>query len=358
MATRGFDVMLTKHIECSGLLFRVIETIPLIGSTPNHSPFVSTTKVEKYFVIQQEFLTMHCIKRCFDKIMHVLTDVLDEKFPLNGNIHRPGPKPLFSDINVIALSITAECLGIDSELNLFKKIETDYVTQFPNIISRRQYNDRRKSLFPWQEIIRAKMADKLNEIMEVFAIDSMPIEICKLSRMDRNKIGQDREYTAPDKGYCASQDRWYYGYKLHAACAPNGVIKSFDLSKASIHDVNFLKDVSHVFRECIITGDRGYINKEIKDDLWKKKGICMEVPARSNQKDKPKVLYVLKRIRKRIETVFSQLCDQFNIQRNYAKSFRGLKTRILAKVSGMTVLQYYNFINGRPIGKIKSALGV
>lgn len=29
--------------------------------------------------------------------------------------------------------------------------------------------------------------------------------------------------------------------------------------------------------------------------------------------------------RKRIETLFSQLCDQFKVRNNYAKTFEGLK---------------------------------
>ena len=50
----------------------------------------------------------------------------------------------------------------------------------------------------------------------------------------------------------------------------------------------------------------------------------------------------LKKSRKRIETLFSQLCDQFMIRRNYAKSFQGFKTRILAKITALTLVQYIN----------------
>lgn len=300
---------------------------------------------------------MHCIKTCFGKIMRVLKEILGEDLPVTGNLLRPGPKPKFTDIDVICLSLTAECLSIDSELYLFNKLKTDYPKDFPCLISRRQYNDRRKSLFPWQELVRSKIAQVLNEITEVFAIDSMPLEICKMARMQRNKMGKEHEYTAPDRGYCASQGKWFYGYKLHCACSPSGVIESLDLSRASVHDIHYLKDVSNTFKDCIIVGDKGYINKEIKKQLFEDNNVCLEVPTRNNQKIKKPLLYVLKRIRKRIETVFSQLCDQFMMQRNYAKSFRGFKTRILAKISGMTILQFINkFINDRPVGQVKYAL--
>ena len=60
--------------------------------------------------------------------------------------------------------------------------------------------------------------------------------------------------------------------------------------------------------------------------------------------------------RKRIETLFSQLTDQFLVIRNYAKITNGLFARIIGKISTLTILQYVNFINNRPIGRIKYAL--
>ncbi|WP_028787529.1 IS982 family transposase [Terrimonas ferruginea] len=300
---------------------------------------------------------MHCIKTNFDKILAILKDVLGCELPACGSLRRPGPVPKFSDMEVVALSLTAECMGIDSESYLFSKIETTYQDDFPNMISRRQFNDRRKSLFHWQEKIRKCLSSILNAATEVFAIDSMPVEICKMSRKDRNKMGKEHEYTSPDKGYCASQNKWFYGYKLHCTCSPNGVIETLDIGKASVHDIHYLKDVRNHFKNCLIIGDKGYLNKTVKGQLFVEKGICLETANRNNQVEKKPMLYVLKKIRKRIETVFSQLCDQFMIQRNYAKSFSGFRTRVLSKVSAMTCLQYLNkFIKNQPVGRIKYAL--
>ncbi|MCD6012787.1 MAG: family transposase [Flavipsychrobacter sp.] len=300
---------------------------------------------------------MYSIKAAFDKILPIIKETLGTQCPETGNFLRPGLKPRFTDIEVIALSITAECLSIDSENRLFTILHTEYKNDFPNLLSRRQYNDRRKSLFNYQTVVRQAMADRLNDITEVYAIDSMPLEICKLARMERSKIGKEMEYTAPDKGYCRAQNKWYYGYKMHCVCAPNGVIQLMDIGKASIHDIYFLKDVGNALSNCIVVGDKGYINQSIKDNLWSTRKICLETPLRNNQKNAIAAPYVLKRIRKRIETIFSQLCDQFMMQRNYAKSFFGYRSRILAKVSGMTALQYINrFVTGKPVGCLKYAL--
>lgn len=300
---------------------------------------------------------MHNIKTNFDKILVVVKDILKDGINESGNYLRRGTKPKFSDIEVIALSLTAECLSIDSENHLFSKLNKEYASEFKNMISRRQYNDRRKLLFSKTEQVRKLMAARLNRQADIFAIDSMPLEICKLSREKRNKMGKESLRHCPDKGYCASQKKYFYGYKLHSVCSAAGVIESLDLTKASVHDVHYLKDVKELFQNCIITGDKGYIGRQHQITLFETAGIQLEVPLRSNQKEQKPVIRILKKVRKRIETVFSQLCDQFMIQRNYAKSFTGFKSRILAKITGFTILQFLNkFINNQPVGRVKHAL--
>jgi hypothetical protein len=58
----------------------------------------------------------------------------------------------------------------------------------------------------------------------------------------------------------------------------------------------------------------------------------------------------------RIETLFSQLDDQFMLARNYAKDTQGVFTRGLSKITAVTALQYRNKIKHRPIGQLKYAL--
>lgn len=68
-------------------------------------------------------------------------NLVDER----GNMPRRGVVPRFSDLEVIALSLPAENFSIDSESLLFSYLK-EYKADFPNLISRRQYNDRRKFL--------------------------------------------------------------------------------------------------------------------------------------------------------------------------------------------------------------------
>lgn len=81
--------------------------------------------------------------------------------------------------------------------------------------------------------------------------------------------------------------------------------------------------------------------------------IRLECPYRLNQKDWKPTFVPFAKARKRIETLFSQLTDQFLIIRNYAKITNGLFAIIIGIISALTILQYVNFIYNKPIGRIK-----
>lgn len=70
-----------------------------------------------------------------------------------------------------------------------------------------------RMLFEKTEQARKLLSARLNRQADVFAIDSMPLEICKISREQRNKMGKESERLSPGKGYCASQKKYLYGYK-------------------------------------------------------------------------------------------------------------------------------------------------
>lgn len=300
---------------------------------------------------------MHNIKRNFDKILGTIKPFGNDIFETCGNVRRPGPKPKMSDIEVIALALTGEYLSIDSENYLFKKINSCHKNDFPNLIDRSQFNKRKKDLFPFIDRIRQRLADQFISTEEYFIVDSMPVEVAKISREKRAKVCKETFETAPDKGYCASQKMYFYGYKLHGICSMNGVFHSFDLTKASVHDNEILPDLKNQLSDCVLLGDKGYIGKEIQLDLFHHANIQLETPLRKNQNEYKPYPRVFRKTRKRLETLFSQLTDQFMLKRNYAKTFRGFRTRILSKITAMTTIQFINYFQvGRNINNLKHAI--
>lgn len=110
------------------------------------------------------------------------------------------------------------------------------------------------------------------------------------------------------------------------------------------------------YHDCSIYGDKGYIGADTQLDLFETAHIRRECPYRLNQKNWKPVFVPSTKARKRVETLFSQLTSQFMVIRNYAKITNGLFARIIGKISALTILQYVNFINNKPISRIKYAL--
>lgn len=288
---------------------------------------------------------MHNFQSNYDKILSVLNQI-EERSNFLNQIR----KPRLSDKELIAINLTAEYLGIDSESQLFRKLPVT----LSGFIERSVYNRRKRKLFEFQEQIRRKLYEKLDCFKDCFIVDSMPLEVCKISRSSRSRICKEVLYSAPDKGYCASQSMTYYGYKLHAVCSAQGVFRSIDISAASVHDIHYLKDIKEQLESCVLLGDKGYLSSNIQMNLFESRQIKLEVPMRKNQNGYKQQPYLFRKTRKRIETLFSQLCDQFMIRRNYAKSFDGFKTRILSKITALTVIQYINkFLFNRNINNLK-----
>ena len=94
-----------------------------------------------------------------------------------GNIPRCGIVPKFTDLEVMALSITAESLGFDSENYLFHRLQNECKDDLPHLISRRQFNARRKNLCRFTEEIRRDVANHIDGGEDVFCIDSKPISV-------------------------------------------------------------------------------------------------------------------------------------------------------------------------------------
>ena len=99
-----------------------------------------------FVVSKHEVIIFHAMHNLYANFVKILE--ICKNFSINlvnelGNIPRPGVVPRFSDLEVVVLSLTAEHLSIDSENNLFDRLK-EYKTEMPNLISRRQFNDRRK----------------------------------------------------------------------------------------------------------------------------------------------------------------------------------------------------------------------
>ncbi len=299
---------------------------------------------------------MHNLKTNFEKFFNITKSVFKDRLNQADNFYFYPNKPKLSDCEIIALSVTGESIGIDSENYFWGKLKSDHKGDFPGLIHRSNFNRRRKRLYPFIEELNEHIAHFLNESEDVYLVDSIPIPVCQIAREKQSKICKDDFETAPDKGYSAVSKSYYYGYKLHLVTSARGIFHSMDLTKASVHDVHYLSEIKNSgLSTCALVADKGYLSSTYQLDLFNSCQVNLQTPKRVNQERIPYPV-IFRRVRKRIETLFLQLCDQFMLKRNYAKSNLGLSVRILSKITAVTLLQYINSKNNKPLNHLKYAL--
>ena len=129
------------------------------------------------------------------------------------------------------------------------------------------------------------------------------------------------------------------------------------MTAANIDDRDALWELTSSYKQIEVIGDKGYISDSLSKELANERGIALLALQRKNSKKAiPKNFRnTLSKMRRRVETSFSQLAGQLNINRILAKSKLGLLTRITLKVLAHNLAYLLNNLMGKikNIGKIK-----
>jgi hypothetical protein len=130
---------------------------------------------------------MHNLETNFYKISAIARDLMAKRLNKFENLYCYRHKPKMSDLGIMALSISAEALGIDSENYLYSKLKSDYPALFcrlPHRTNRRAtpYNRRRRRLVNQIDQISNYISDLINKDCTTYLIDSMPVPICRQVR--------------------------------------------------------------------------------------------------------------------------------------------------------------------------------
>ena len=262
-----------------------------------------------------------------------------------------------SDSEIITISLCGELAGVDSENAWFSFVKRNYRHLFPQLCSRSRFNRTRRALIQITELLRQKMISVFPiPVSSYYIIDSFPLAVCKFGRARYCKAFRGH---GADYGKCPSKKETYYGYKVHALITLEGYIASFEITPASTDDREGLRDLADHWSNVTILADKGYVGKNMKQEM-QEKNICLFALKRSNSKENwPKsVRQLIFKLRRRVETVFSQLSGQLNAERVLAKSFHGLCTRLVNKVLAYNLCIALNSIFGETceLGKIKKLI--
>lgn len=262
-------------------------------------------------------------------VIFVLVDDLYKKVAPKAVKHRPNiNKAILSDSEVITIALCGEIMGIDSEKAWYSFVKKNYIHLFPKMCDRSQFNRTRRNLMQVMNLIFTQIATNFEN--EVLIVDSFPLEVCKFGRAKFCKSFRDEGATY---SFNASKKETFFGYKVHAITTSEGAVKLFEITPANVDDRKGLEDFSAVLPvNSIVIADKGYQSHNLEKNLADI-GISLLALRRNNsiQNYPANFRQMIFKMRRRIETDFSQLSTQINIERVLAKKFQGLCVRILTK---------------------------
>ena len=191
-----------------------------------------------------------------------------------------------------------------------------------------RFNRRLHALSPWLYGLVALIGEVFAQ-GEVFVIDTLPMPVCKRVRARRCKKVRGQAFC----GYCAAKDEKFFGWRLHLICTAEGLPVAFDLLPASEHDLTALHELAFGLPDgATLFGDKGFISEADARSLLEATGVRLVTTRRKNMTpNRWADDYDLRRYRKRIETLNSQL-ERMGLQRLHARTNLGFDLKTWASV--------------------------
>lgn len=277
-------------------------------------------------------VTMFCL------IDDTLTSLTAQK-----RLRQRGPQPTLADSEVLTLELVGEYLGLHQDKAIFDYFRQHFSHFFPTLaaVHRTTFVRQAANLWKvkealWQRLLKQTCCDP-----GLALVDSFPVAVCKFARAPRSK--GFRGFASFGKDHTIKQT--FYGFRIHVRVCWPGVITRLMIAPADKSDLAVVEDlVFETTGYCL--GDRNYWKPEMQQEL-SQQGLQMLVPFKKASRDpNPERSRYLSGVRYRIETVFSQLVERFEVKRVWARDVWHLSSRVMRKVLSHTAAIVINRAEG------------
>jgi hypothetical protein len=272
----------------------------------------------------------------------VIDDVM-KKLCSERRLRERGPDPQMFDSEVIAIESIGEFQGLDEDKAIFNYFRKHYAHFFPTLgkIHRTTFTRQAANLWQvkqaiWQYILTITGYDPGLSIM-----DSFPIAACYFARA--KKCRRFRGEAGYGKDRLIKQT--FYGFRMHVHLNWPGVITDFTLTPANTDEKKVVPELVNQ-KPGLKLGDRNYWDSRLKTELMGE-GITLEASFKLAKFDPwPPRSTLINHFRYRIETVFSQLTERFQIKKVWARDLWHFTSRLLRKILSHTLCFTLNQFQG------------
>lgn len=195
----------------------------------------------------------------------------------------------------------------------------------PRMLSRSRLNRRLHAVAGLVNSLFHQLGMVLKEasVSAKYLLDSFPVPVCDNMRISRCRLVRDGEF----RGCVASKRRYFYGVRVQVVTTEEGIPVEFCFLPGAASDVRALG----VLPLCLPAGgqlfmDSGYTDYATEDAAAEMDGVEFAPSRKSNSKrgDDCWRSYYKQLMRKRIETVFSQIspaCCRSRFMRSHSTAF-------------------------------------
>ena len=158
-------------------------------------------------------------------------------------------------------------------------------------------------------------------------MDSTMLPVCRMVRADRHRVAKNIAK------FGKNHQGWWYGFKLHAACNPNGRLAALMFTPANASDS---QQIPHLVNDttAIAVGDGGYTASVMRRKMWREHGTFILSPPhpKQNKKIMAQWQHALLAARPKIETVFDYLKEHLLLVTSFPRSVNGYAIHYLRTI--------------------------
>ena len=188
----------------------------------------------------------------------------------------------------------------------------------------------------WQRVVALIPHDP-----QLSLIDSVPAPVCRRAYAPRCRSFRAEAAFGRD----ASSKCFYYGLRHHLRVYWPGIVTAIAVAPANVHDQELVPELVEGVTGLVLA-DRNYWNPRLREELATT-GVLLLAPAHHRGRDKtPAGSRLLNDVRRRIETVASQLVERYQFKRIRARDAWHLTGRILRKMLSHSLAVLLNVDQG------------
>lgn len=253
----------------------------------------------------------------------------------HGKLRARGPKPLLDDREVMTMEIVGEFLGFDTDKGIHEYFARHWAHFFPvaATVHRTTFCRQAANLWAFKESLSARMLEEAGRDPRVCIVDSFAVPVCAFAKAPRHRSFRG----VAAIGYDSMAQAFLLGFRAHLRVAWPGVIVSASLAPANVHDRWVVgDDLLDGFGEGWLVGDTNYHSPTLAEGLADY-GIDLVAPKKTNKKrgEHPWPRWLIN-LRRRIETVASQLVERYRMKRVWARDVWHLTSRFWRKILSHT----------------------